>query len=182
MLALLVLDPLEVRDDDAAGVAQDVRNDLDALGFQLAAWPQDPQGIYFGGNNMEFTPRQMLSFGELYLNDGQANGRQVIPSNWIATSLQPLAESAREEGRFYGYGWWMRDMAGIQTAFAWGYGGQFIILVPDLSLVVVTTSSSLPGDNRRSHIRRLYELLEYEIIQPARQLASASKVRATGVD
>ena len=98
------------------------------LGFQLAAWPQDPKGVYFGGNNMELTPRQMLAFGELYLNDGRINGRQVIPARWIETSLQPLAESAREAGRFYGYGWWMRDMAGVQTSFAWGYGGQFILL------------------------------------------------------
>jgi len=136
------------------------------LGFHLAAWPTDPRGVYFGGNNMELTPRQMLAFGELYLNKGQHNGRQIIPGNWIDTSFQPLAESAREEGRFYGYGWWMRDMAGVPTTFAWGYGGQFILLVPDLSLVVVTTSSSLPGDNRRSHIRGLYDLLEYEIVQP----------------
>ncbi len=149
------------------------------LGFQLAAWPQDPKGIYFGGNNMELTPRQMLAFGELYLNNGQVNGQQVIPESWITTSLQPLAESAREEGRFYGYGWWMREMAGIRTAFAWGYGGQFILLVPDLSLVVVTTSSSLPGDNRRAHIRSLYELLEFQIIEPAQQLEYADDVRAT---
>jgi len=136
------------------------------LGFQLASWPQDPKGIYFGGNNMEFTPRQMLAFGELYLNNGRANGRQVIPAGWVKTSLQPLAESAREAGRFYGYGWWTRDMAGVQTSFAWGYGGQFILLVPEMSLVVVTTSSSLPGDNRRSHIRGLYDLLEHQIVEP----------------
>lgn len=149
------------------------------LGFQLAAWPQDPKGIYFGGNNMEFTPRQMLSFGELYLNNGHANGRQVIPESWVDLSLQPLAESAREEGRFYGYGWWVRDMAGVRTSFAWGYGGQFILLVPELSLVVVTTSSSLPGADRRSHIRRLYDLLEQEIVRPAQQLEYANEVRAT---
>jgi len=149
------------------------------LGFQLAAWPQDPRGIYFGGNNMELTPRQMLAFGELYLNDGRANGRQVISANWIQTSLQPLAESAREEGRFYGYGWWMRDMAGLQTTFAWGYGGQFILLVPDLSLVVVTTSSSLPGDNRRAHIRGLYDLLEHQIVRPLRDIPATTSTIAT---
>ena len=41
------------------------------LGFSLAQWPRDPQGIYFGGNDMLMTPRQMLAFGELYLNDGR---------------------------------------------------------------------------------------------------------------
>ena len=134
------------------------------LGFHLAAWPKDPQGIYFGGNDMEFTARQMLAFGELYLNGGRANGRQIIPAAWIEASLQPRAVSTRETGRFYGYGWWVREMAGYSTPYAWGYGGQFIILVPELDLVVVTTSSSNPGDERRSHLRQLYDLIEFLVI------------------
>ena len=46
------------------------------LGFTLAQWPRDPQGIYFGGNDMLMTPRQMVAFGELYLNRGLVDGRQ----------------------------------------------------------------------------------------------------------
>ena len=136
------------------------------LGFHIEAWPTDPGGIYFGGNNMEITPRQMLAFGELYLNRGHANGRQVIPASWVDLSLQRLAESSRERGRYYGYGWWLRDMAGVQTAYAWGYGGQFILIAPDLDLVVVTTSNSLPGSDRRRHIRSLYDVLEKHVVEP----------------
>lgn len=135
------------------------------LGFHIEAWPTDPNGIYFGGNNMEMTPRQMLEFGELYLNKGRANGQQVIPESWVDLSLQRLAESSRERGRYYGYGWWLRDMAGMQIAYAWGYGGQFILIAPGLDLVVVTTSSSLPGSDRRSHIRSLYDVLEKRIVE-----------------
>lgn len=134
------------------------------LGFELAAWPRDPKGIYFGGNNMELTPRQMLAFGGLYLNGGSKDNRQIIPANWVEMSLQPLRESHREAGRYYGYGWWVREMAGFETAFAWGYGGQFILLVKDLDLVVVATSSSEPGRERRGHIRRLYDLLENQVV------------------
>lgn len=134
------------------------------LGFELAAWPRDPIGVYFGGNNMELTPRQMLAFGELYLNGGSKDDRQIIPTKWVETSLQPLRESHRERGRFYAYGWWVREMAGFDTSFAWGYGGQFILLVKDLDLVVVATSSSEPGRDRRRHIRRLYDLLEYQVV------------------
>lgn len=148
------------------------------LGFELAAWPQDPNGIYFGGNNMELTPRQMLAFGQLYLNKGRNNGSQVIPAAWIETSFTPLAESAREEGRFYGYGWWMREMAGHKATFAWGYGGQFILLVPELDLVVVTTSSSLPGSDRRAHIRNLYKLLEHQVIQSVATAAVSPTIEA----
>ena len=137
------------------------------LGFELLAWPQDPNGIYFGGNNMELTPKQMLRFGQLYLNDGRANGNQILPQTWVTQSLQPRVESPRENDRYYGYGWWIKSMAGFEVPYAWGYGGQFILLVPDLDLVVVTTSNSEPGPNRRAHIRGLYRLIEDEIVSTA---------------
>ena len=148
------------------------------LGIRVQPWTQAPDGVYFGGNNMEFTPRQMLAIGELYMNGGRANGRQVIPEDWIETSLTPVVRSSRDIERQYGYGWWMRDMAGLPTVYAWGYGGQFILLVRDLDLVVVTTSSSEPGDTRRRHIRELYNLLEYEIVQPAATSAGDGELPA----
>jgi CubicO group peptidase (beta-lactamase class C family) len=129
---------------------------------------------------MEITPRQMLKFGELYLNKGRANGRQVIPESWVDISIQPRAESSRERGRYYGYGWWVRDMGGVQIAYAWGYGGQFILLAPELALVVVTTSSSLPGRNRRTHIRGLYDVLEQRVVAPV--AASADAAATVSVD
>ena len=137
------------------------------LGFELASWPTDPQGIYFGGNNMELTPRQMLRFGQMYMNGGRFEDRQILRKEWVAASFTPRAESPREHGRYYGYGWWIRSTAGFETPFAWGYGGQFILLVPELDLVVVTTSSSEPGEGRRSHIRSLYRLLEDLVVAPA---------------
>ena len=137
------------------------------LGFRLAPWPRDPQGIFFGGNDMEMTPRQMLEFGELYLNGGRANGKQIIPAYWVAASLRRRATSTRENDRSYGYGWWIREMAGHETPYAWGYGGQFIVLVPEFDLVVVTTSSSYPGPDRRAHTQRMYDLVEHAVIAPA---------------
>lgn len=137
------------------------------LGFRLADWPTDPQGIHFGGNDMEFTPRQMLRFGRLYLEDGRHDGRQVLPADWVEASLEAQTVSPRGRGdRYYGYGWWIRDMAGYRTTYAWGYGGQFILLVDELDLVVVTTSSSQPGEGRRQHTRAIYRLAEYDIIAP----------------
>ena len=143
------------------------RNLAEPLGFTLAEWPRDPQGIYFGGNDMELTPRQMLAFGELYMNRGKYRGRQVVPAAWVDASLTPRVTSSRDPDRQYGLGWWVKDMAGLETAYAWGYGGQFVLLVPDLDLVVVTTSDSRPDRGRRPHTRDLYDLLEYDIVAPA---------------
>jgi CubicO group peptidase (beta-lactamase class C family) len=145
------------------------------LGFELATWPRDPQGICFGGNDRDWTPRQMLAFGQLYLDGGRAGGRQVVPADWIEASLRFRTQSTRERGRYYGYGWWMRDMAGYWSAYAWGYGGQFIVLVPELDLVVVTTSSSAPGTGRRSHTRAVYDLVEHRVIAPSGRAIEATR-------
>ncbi len=134
------------------------------MGFSLPPWPQDPQGIYFGGNDMLMTPRQMLLFGEMYLNRGRINNQQIVPARWVEASFIPRAQSRRETDRYYGYGWWIRELAGHQAFYAWGYGGQFIFVVPDVNLVVVTTSVSNPGTERRDHLQAIYRLVERHVI------------------
>ena len=140
------------------------------LGFTLVEWLRDPQGIYFGGNEMSMTPRQMLAVGQLYLNRGRAKSVQIVPEQWIDASFVPRGRSDFSE-QLYGYGWWMREMAGQQTYYAWGYGGQFIVLVPKLELVVVSTSNPNVSDDRRSHRRTVDDIIENLIIAP---IANAS--------
>ncbi len=79
------------------------------LGIRLARWPRDPQGIYFGGNEMLFTPKQMVAVGELYLNRGRARGRQIVSASWVDTSCVPRTTSVWDADRQYGYGWWIQD-------------------------------------------------------------------------
>jgi CubicO group peptidase (beta-lactamase class C family) len=138
------------------------------LGFTLAQWTRDPQGIYFGGNEMALTPRQMLAFGELYVRQGRVGDRQVLPAAWVRDTFVPRGRSRRgdQDGREYGYGWWMRDMAGQRVYYAWGYGGQFIFVAPMLDLVVVATSTTDTNDERRAHRRTLMELVESLVIAP----------------
>ena len=135
------------------------------LGFSLAPWPRDPQGIYFGGNDMLLTPRQMLAFGELYLNGGRAGARQIVPEEFVEQSFVPRGRS-RISGREYGYGWWIREMAGRRAYYAWGFGGQFIVLVPSLDLVVVSTSAATVSDDRRTHRRTVDDIIEQLIVIP----------------
>ncbi|MGE0702483.1 MAG: serine hydrolase domain-containing protein [Vicinamibacterales bacterium] len=135
------------------------------LGFDLQRWPQDPQGIYFGGNDMLMTPRQMLAFGELYLRGGTVGGRQIVPESWVELSTVPLTRSPIS-GQEYGYGWWFRNLGGHDTFYAWGFGGQYIFVVRDLDLVVVATSAATVDDERREHRRTVYDLVEQFIIAP----------------
>jgi CubicO group peptidase (beta-lactamase class C family) len=130
------------------------------LGFNLAKWPQDPQGIYFGGNDMLMTPRQMIRFGELYLTGGRIGDRQLIPRLWVDKADDAVGRSRWGSDREYGYGFWIREFAGHRSFYAWGYGGQFIFVVPGLDLVVVTTSRSDVSRERRDHLDQIYDLIE----------------------
>jgi len=141
------------------------------LEISLPQWPRDPQGIYFGGNEMLMTPRQMLAFGELYLNRGRAGGMQVVPSGWVETSCVPRTTSRFDPGREYGYGWWIDEYAGHDACFAWGFGGQYIMVFRDLALVVVATSSTTVSDERWGYRRQLFDLIERHVL-PARPSAA----------
>ena len=112
---------------------------------------------------MQFTPRAMLEIGELYLRGGTVDGMELVSREWIRVSLVPQTQS-RFSRRHYGYGWWLRTLAGFPTYYAWGYGGQFIFVIPDLNAVIVATSSPLPGEGRRSHRRGLDALIECQLI------------------
>jgi len=130
------------------------------LGFSLARWPQDPQGVYFGGNDMLMTPRQMLAFGELYLNDGRVGDRQLFPADWVRRTFIPRGRSRWGSDREYGYSWWIRSLHGHQAYYAWGYGGQFVFVVPSARMVMVTTSDPNVSRERREHLDAIYALAE----------------------
>ena len=72
--------------------------------------------------------------------------RQVLEEEWVRRSLTPFL-SAGAGGEGYGYLWWTMEVSGpdgrpIQVAFANGWGSQFILLFPELDLVVVTTGGN----------------------------------------
>ena len=136
------------------------------LGISLAPWTRDPQGIYFGGNEMLMTPRQMIAFGELYLHRGHANGRQIVPEAWVDTSCVPRTASRFDPDRLYGYGWWTREVGGVTTCFAWGFGGQYIFVFRDLDLVIAATSSTTVSDERRGYRQRLLDAIEEHVVRP----------------
>ena len=150
------------------------------LGIEIRPWARDPQGVYFGGNEMHLTPRAMLAIGELYLNRGRAGGRQVVSEAWIRESFEPRTRSQRS-GREYGYGWWIGDLGGRRAYYAWGHGGQFFFVVPDLKMVVVTTSAlSVERQERREHRRAIYDLMEEYLVPAAGSRGERTLFRVPG--
>ncbi|HEU0299430.1 MAG TPA: serine hydrolase [Longimicrobium sp.] len=135
------------------------------LGFRIRPWQRDPQGIYFGGNDMYLTPRQLLRFGQLYLDGGAYQGRQVVPRAWVEESVRPRTSSPWN-GHGYGLGWWSRDSGGRRVFFAWGYGGQYVFVVPELELVAVFISQS-DGPRERGHLPGIHRILDDYLVPGA---------------
>jgi CubicO group peptidase (beta-lactamase class C family) len=135
------------------------------LGIQLQPWTRDPQGIYFGGNQMRVSAHGLVRFGELYRNHGRVGDKQVVPAAWVDASWTPRTRSIFS-GQLYGYGWFIAKAGEHPLYFAWGYGGQFIFVIPDLELTVVTTSAP-NGPRDFEHLGEIYGLLLDDIVPAA---------------
>ncbi len=140
---------------------------FDPLGVRIRSWQQSPTGRYFGGNNLALTPRGLLRFGQLYLNGGRFRGRQVLPAGWVDRSWRTYVRSTYH-GHQYGYLWFMHELGGERVAFAWGYGGQYVFVVPRLRLVVACTSSLRNRPSGSSnHNEQILRLLAEHILPAA---------------
>ncbi|HEX5740485.1 MAG TPA: serine hydrolase [Pilimelia sp.] len=106
-------------------------------------WARDPQGVHAGGFNLYLTPRELAKFGQLYLDGGRWAGRQVVPAATVARSRVPVHRRvAGAPGFGYGAGWWLTRVGGHPMAVAWGWGGQYVCVLPTLRLVVGTTQQT----------------------------------------
>jgi CubicO group peptidase (beta-lactamase class C family) len=125
------------------------------LGLEEVRWASTRDGVSCGGTHLFLTPRQMVAIGQLCLQKGLWMGRRIVPAEWIQESTSVQAGRDWWEGP-YGYHWWVRP----QGYTAYGYGGQFIYVVPSASLVLVATASP----NRKRHI--LLHDFERFIVEP----------------
>ncbi|MBB3773885.1 CubicO group peptidase (beta-lactamase class C family) [Angulomicrobium tetraedrale] len=127
-------------------------------GFAIASWARDPQGIYFGGNEMAMTPASLLAFAECCRKGGRNRaGLPVIPARWLEESWRVRTQS-RFTGDGYGYGWFTREMAGAPVHYGWGYGGQMLYVAPERGVSLVMTSTVDAPSGRTGHRDDLHAL------------------------
>jgi hypothetical protein len=111
------------------------------LGMRDVIWPADPQGYTRGMGDLMLRPSDAAKLGQLWLNGGVWNGRQIVPREWVeeATTVQI---ATTDEGQDYGYGWWIEHESDVGGEFrADGRGGQYVLVLPALDVVLATTGS-----------------------------------------
>jgi len=106
------------------------------LGFADVSWLQDPQGIFYGGGQIELLPRDMAKFGFLFLNNGSWNGTQLVTEEWVQEATNDVISTLSEY--HYGYQWWSNPQKNYYKAF--GAYGQTICVIPDYDIIVVITA------------------------------------------
>ncbi|MBC2843689.1 serine hydrolase domain-containing protein [Winogradskyella flava] len=125
----------------------------------------DKGNPYFAGG-LCMTPRDMLKFGQLYLDKGVWNGKRILSEKWINTSFKKhtnLENTSKKNA--YGYFWWHDTYTvngkSISTMEARGNGGQYISIIPELNTVIVVTTENY---NKRGAAQQTEKIIEAYVL------------------
>jgi CubicO group peptidase (beta-lactamase class C family) len=117
-------------------------------------WPLDPAGHPYGGGGVQLLPRDFMKFGQLMLDGGTWQGRRILGRDFVARASAPLYHL---RNIYYGYLWWGIDFPykdrTVHAFFAGGAGGQSVMVIPELDLIVATYAGnySSQGTINTSH-------------------------------
>lgn len=124
-------------------------------------WPRRRLKQVATGGGLSVCARDMAKFGQTYLDNGKWMGRQIIPEEWVVSSI--TSQIKRSSGA-YGYQWWLRNynVKGhtIESFYAIGNAGQFIVVIPSLDLVVVSTAQNYG----RGWSKQFFRMLEKNML------------------
>ncbi len=131
------------------------------LDIEEWAWSEGPGGLTNTGWGLRLRPRDMAAIGQLVLQEGEWEGEQLVPGAWLDASRE--AATRFTDGTGYGYQWWLPvEDGGPRPMAAWGYGGQFIVVIPSLDVVIAATAENFgtSGWTPYRFARLAYEAVE----------------------
>jgi CubicO group peptidase (beta-lactamase class C family) len=133
--------------EKATGVRTDryAREKLfEPLGITNLEWVYSPMNVPQTGGGLRMTSRDLLKIAQLYLNNGEWQGKRIVSASWVHDSTQPHARA--DEWTEYGYLWWLKTFkAGEKSYPAFymaGNGGNKVLAIPALDMTVVITSTN----------------------------------------
>jgi CubicO group peptidase (beta-lactamase class C family) len=118
------------------------------LGIRDYHWKKTPTGHPDTEGGLYLGARDLAKIGRLYLDDGVWRGKRLLPPGWArqATARHVAAVSDAPNAPGYGYQWWRYDRRGVDVWAGNGFGGQFLLVVPQHRLVAVVNSWNVFGD------------------------------------
>jgi CubicO group peptidase (beta-lactamase class C family) len=127
---------------------------FDPIGVGRIEWTKGFNGEPAPSSGLRMTPRDLARVGQLILNRGEWEGRQVVPADWLEQSLKSYV--AVDEARRYGYFWYIGDLQYgkppnrpiAHWIGAFGYGGQRLFVFPELDISVAITAGNYNDGNQ----------------------------------
>lgn len=110
------------------------------MGIKRPSWETDPLGRTFGASGLMLTVDELAKFGRLYLQNGEWNGRQLVPADWVWESTRVQADNGAYG---YGYQFWGGPCGSFRAD---GMYGQFSFIIRDKNAVVAMASESRQAD------------------------------------
>lgn len=132
-----------------------------------AEWATTPTGLPVGGSGLFLTTRDLIKFGQLYVDNGVWQGQQLISADWIADSVIRRVDisSWATYSEAYGFQWWLDDLTykgqPVETWVTSGYGGQYIFAIPSLDLVVAFTGHNYTNG---VGVADLYSMVRFHVL------------------
>ena len=108
-----------------------------------ATWTENFEGINMGASHLRMRTEDIAKFGQLYLQKGNWNGKQIIPETWVKAASSKQIDNGKNDsswGYGYGYQFWLNPPGGFRADGAFG---QFSMVFPELDTVVAITSESV---------------------------------------
>jgi CubicO group peptidase (beta-lactamase class C family) len=141
------------------------------LGISDYYWEKFPNGSVNTGGGLMLRPRDMAKIGQLYLNGGRWQGKQIVSEEWVKESTKQQSGAAPlptwvPETAGYGYQWWLGSFHVCDQVIGWygaaGRGGQLVVVFPDLQMVAVFT-----GWNDNALLAQPIDMLQRYILPAA---------------
>jgi len=140
---------------------------FEPLGIKSSLWLQFENGVIAADGQLKIKPRDMAKIGVMFLNNGLWNGKQIVSGEWVEKSTISYPGNTKikipgtDSGvNGYSYTWWTKEysLSGkeVNMYYAGGWGGQYIMVFPELDTVVVFT-----GGNYTSKIKNFGFLEKY---------------------
>lgn len=130
------------------------------LGIRDYHWKKTPTGHPDTEGGLYLEAEQLVKIGYLYLQDGVWDGERILPEGWVDASTSRRVEAVNEFDWAYGYQWWRTDHDGVEVWAGLGFGGQYLLILPEHDLIgVVNAWNVFGGEYLSSRVALLNAML-----------------------
>lgn len=116
---------------------------FEPLNINVVDWQKRNKGYYDGsGLGLKMKPIDLMKIGQLLERNGNWNEEQILSEKWIQKLFDEEEKSKTAWGlrnSKHGFCWYTAEFGGNKIDYGMGYGGQFIIMIPNKELIIVTT-------------------------------------------